>query len=543
LLQNAPDLVAEHASDATSAAVRVGALNAVTLLLEAPQSHAVLRELLPSLGNLIHDKVEKVRLATVRMLLRVKKVPDIKYYHIVPLDHLGARFAEEGKTNPTNSVASALTDLMVNSYFPVGENIAPAEQIRRTLKFLTDDPDAALVFYANLSKFRSVDAVARLAVKLLRCLHSAIEREQLREHKKRTAKSGKRRRRLADEDENADSADGESFPAALMASLAEAIDILWESIEKYLQGDDEWNDFLVDEFSGATLTAILSYCEEKAKNTGADDDEEAEYIRDDCFRTSAAILRCAGRLPVKTAGGLVTYISSLLEAVEEPDDRDDDDEEDNDTPSDNVTSHVALLCSWDMADEVALSLAASINSAFQGDLLVGSPIANSKKRRNRRSSGSSDNGAVAVPQLPATVALNVLSEILRGSDPSSVTAREALLQSERAFKSIEKALESGTRHAESILAGETVISCSQRKWFVVLDCPISPKVILSYFVDGSRGLCRLSATSVRNLWSIGPPQGVLCQWLGCHFPCRSRKAASLDNSQRYSCAATDGTVQ
>ena len=465
LLHNAPDLVAEHASDATSAAVRVGALNAVTLLLEAPQSHAVLRELLPSLGNLIHDKVEKVRLATVRMLLRVKKVPDIKYYHIVPLDHLGARFAEEGKTNPTNSVASALTDLMVNSYFPVGENIAPAEQIRRTLKFLTDDPDAALVFYANLSKFRSVDAVARLAVKLLRCLHSAIEREQLREHKKRTAKSGKRRRRLADEnneDENADSADGESFPAALMASLAEAIDILWESIEKYLQGDDEWNDFLVDEFSGATLTTILSYCEEKAQNTDADDDEEAEYIRDDCYRTSAAILRCAGRLPVKTAGGLVTYISSLLEAVEEPDDHDDD-EEDNDSPVDNVTSHVALLCSWDMTDEVALSLAASINSAFQGDLLVGSPIANSKKRRNRRSSGSSDHGAVAVPQLPATVALNVLSEILRGSDPSSVAAREALLRSERAFKSIEKALESGTRHAEGILAGDTVSSFCQRK--------------------------------------------------------------------------------
>ena len=408
----------------------------------------MLRELLPSLGNLIHDKVEKVRLAAVRMLLRIKKVPDIKYYHIVSLDHLGARFAEEGKTNPTNSVAAALTGLMVNSYFPVGPNIAPAEQIRRTLKFLTDDPEAALVFYANLSRFRSVDAVAQLCVKLLRCLHSAIEKDQQREKKKR-AKSGKRRR-FTDESENADADDAsESFPATLMASLAETIGILWESIEKDLQGDEEWNAFVVDEFSGATLTNILTYCEDKAKYADAVGDEEAEYIREDCYRTSAAILRCAGRLPAKAVEGLVPYISSLLASVEEPD----DEGEDDDSPVDNVSSHVALLCSWDMTDEVALSLASSIKSAFQDDLFVGSPGDNSKKRRGRR---SGSDASVVVPQLPAKVALNVLGDILRGSDPTRVAAREALLSSEKACKSIEKALEVGTKHAERVLAGDSV---------------------------------------------------------------------------------------
>jgi hypothetical protein len=35
-------------------------VNAITTLLEEGKTHGVLRPLLPSLGNLIHDKTEKV---------------------------------------------------------------------------------------------------------------------------------------------------------------------------------------------------------------------------------------------------------------------------------------------------------------------------------------------------------------------------------------------------------------------------------------------------------------------------------------------------
>ena len=92
------DIVAEHASDSSSSAVRAAAVNSISLLLEAEESHAVLRALLPSIGNLIHDKVERVRLATVKLLLQVKKIKSIKYYHVVPVEHLQARLAEEGET-------------------------------------------------------------------------------------------------------------------------------------------------------------------------------------------------------------------------------------------------------------------------------------------------------------------------------------------------------------------------------------------------------------------------------------------------------------
>ena len=42
-----------HANDTSSAAVRAQAINGISLLLDAEQSHAVLRPLLPLLGNLI----------------------------------------------------------------------------------------------------------------------------------------------------------------------------------------------------------------------------------------------------------------------------------------------------------------------------------------------------------------------------------------------------------------------------------------------------------------------------------------------------------
>jgi condensin-2 complex subunit G2 len=78
------DIVVQHASDKSSLAVRAGAVHVISLLLEAGESHAVLRALLPSIGNLINDKVERVQLATVKLLLQVKKIRGIKYYHGVP---------------------------------------------------------------------------------------------------------------------------------------------------------------------------------------------------------------------------------------------------------------------------------------------------------------------------------------------------------------------------------------------------------------------------------------------------------------------------
>jgi condensin-2 complex subunit G2 len=211
-----------HACDVSSSAVRAGAVNAIAHLLDAPQSHAVLRERLPGLGNLIHDKVERVRVATVKLLQKIKtSVPDIKYYKVVPVEHLWARLEQDARNRSiTNPMTSALTNLMKNSYFPQNSN--GSEQVHRTLKFLNDRPLAAAVFYANLSKHLAVNSVSKLVTMLLKWLEAAVEQDSSTMQKNKKRRYGK-----VNDDE------GSSFSAqntALMASLAETICCLWESV-------------------------------------------------------------------------------------------------------------------------------------------------------------------------------------------------------------------------------------------------------------------------------------------------------------------------
>jgi condensin-2 complex subunit G2 len=438
------DIVAEHASDISASAVRVGAVNAVSVMLDAPQTHAVLRELLPQLTNLIHDRVEQVRLAVVRMLIQIKKLPGFKYYRICPVDHLILRLSEEGRTNATGSVASALTSLMINSYLPDGPNVDCAEQIRRTLKFLSQSDEAALVFYANISKFRSTHAVGQLTFQLLSCLHSLVEEQEKRERRLARAKNGKKRRVSTDGDEDSDSSeadgDNEHLPAQVLASLAETVVILWKSIETKLHGHEKWNQFLLDEFSGPKLTFVLTFYERKIKNLQADTGGEDEFATDlDCYhQICSSILHCAAMLPTKAVDGLVPYIFSVLSATKSFDET-----------CDSLTSHVALLCHWGMVDEVASSLSESVRSSFSHNTLFGSPESPVHMRRSGRSRTSKE--VLSIPLLPPRVALHVLGDILRGTNPSCQSARAAIMNTPCACDVMETTLAQGTRQAEFIL--------------------------------------------------------------------------------------------
>ena len=236
--------MAKHASDKSSSAVRAGAVHSISLLLEAEESHAVLRALLPSIGNLIHDKVERVRLATVKLLLQVKKIRGIKYYHVVPVEHLQARLAEEGlpPSNPHGPVPSALTELMMNSFCPQGPNVSGTDQVKRTIAFLTSDPVAAQVFYSNIATHLSVSSVAKLAAMLLKCLCASVDTEKAKMEEIQ-AKNGKKRRRygkqqIDDEEEEEDDNGETTLTAAntsLMAALAKTICCLWESVSQSIE--------------------------------------------------------------------------------------------------------------------------------------------------------------------------------------------------------------------------------------------------------------------------------------------------------------------
>ena len=84
--------------------------------------------------------------------------------------------------------------------------------------------------------------------------------------------------------------------------------------------------------------------------------EEAKSI-DDCRRTCASILRCAGRLTSKSVEGLASQITMKLASFDH----------DENIEFKNVAPLVALLCMWGLTEDVSKSLAMSILRAFDDD--------------------------------------------------------------------------------------------------------------------------------------------------------------------------------
>lgn len=415
-----------------------------------------MRPLLSSLGNLIHDKAERVRIAAVRMLIRIKQIRGIRFYHVVPVDHLTARFTEETRLHrsPRNAVARELTALMLNSYFPHGSNVSASAQLQRTLTFLLTDPDAAAVFYANLADHLEVESVAKFIVMLLACLKSAVDEDEAQQVKK--SKKHKKRRRRASEHDEDNSGDSEeqnlsASNTALMASLTGTIDVLWESIDGDLSDpfQDGCRALLVNRFVKANAVQLLSHFQQKVNESDSQTEEDSSR-RDDCWRTCSAILRCASRLPQERIEGIVSFvISSLQSSAGE-----------GRGSCAHLSSHLALLCTWERTEIVASTLAKSIESAFGEDISLMSPcFGDNVGRRSSRSivGNTQVNGeSFEIPKFPPQMAWQILDAILKASDPSSAAVRDAILSSTSASNNIIMALERGTIFAERLLAADLV---------------------------------------------------------------------------------------
>ena len=425
------DIIAKHASDVTSTVVRATAIKTVTTLLEEDKTHAVLRSLLPSLGNLIHDKSEKVRLAVVEMLLFVKKIRGMKYYHIVDPQNLLGRLADEGRgrNNPTGPVAVGLSELLSNSFFPVGKNKTMTDIINRTLRLLTDNPDAAVTFYRNAGTQLGVNSISKLVAALMRCLCMLVVQDKKMNCEDVTNLS------IVMADDEIDSA---KVPpnTALMATIAESISILWGSIESELKREENESaaDFLLEVFSGNVLTEVYSHFESKTVD-GVEDTKMAE-----CSRACVAILNCAGKMKENEIDGLRSHVIGELAKA-------------TDLPSDertrmNFSPNMALLCQWGMTEDVAQCLSNSILDYFAPGSSVKKPKASKKrKQRGKKKTNAKDE----LPQLDIEMSLDILGNILKGSYSASLSARESIINSETAFSAILTALQSARAAAETII--------------------------------------------------------------------------------------------
>jgi len=304
------------------------------------------------------------------MLLEVRQTKGFKFYHIIPVELLLARLAAEGEGS--RPVASRLTGLLLDSYFPQGQQITGAIQVQRTLSLLSSnstDENASLIFL--------------------------------------TASN-----------------------TAVMKTIAEVIWYLWNSITENLSspGNEVCKESLFEAFSSATVAEIYTYFENKI---GRQNDNPSTYLvtylNDDCLNVCSALLRCAAMVPEENLEAFSKHLKSVMSNSEE-----------QRCPI-YLSLPISLLCLWGHQNEVLQSLAFSIN-AGPGKIpnRAGLPTL-TKKKKNRKKSKIGE-GFEVIFVMPAVSAIQILGNMLSGSDPIYFSSRKQILCCEEGINDIIAAL-------------------------------------------------------------------------------------------------------
>ncbi|GMH86994.1 hypothetical protein TrST_g1498 [Triparma strigata] len=442
-------IVTQQACDSSSPLVRTAAINGLTQILENPSSHGILKTMLPMLQNMIHDDSAAVKLAMVKLLVKVKTTRGIKFFHVVKVPHLHARLANE---QVDSAVAKEMVGLLQNSYFPQGPEVTASMQMTRTIDFMKKSPEAAKAFYGTFHSIMSCSSVAKLVAMLLKCLATSVDVERAGIAAAKAKKTKNSKKRGAEDEPPTPPTGGilNASDSALMATICESIFTLWGSVASELEEtkNKASKKTLLDAFKGKVLTNAHSHFDAKAVAAAAANDGDTKYNANRCC---AALLSCAGNMPVSAVEGLVMSLTEKLRIAASTDDM-------TEEIGRELTPHIALLCQWGKEDVVCMSLGYSIQKFFEDEEQEEEPEPSSgsssgKKKSKRKKKEISSAGAKnsLVPTLKAPAALIILKNIMGGSDASSIAARAKILQCENACKVLESSLECARVVAEKIV--------------------------------------------------------------------------------------------
>ncbi|EMP41121.1 Condensin-2 complex subunit G2 [Chelonia mydas] len=254
-------LIGDLAFDVTSADVRCSVFKCLPIILDNKLSHPLLEQLLPTVKYSLHDNSEKVRVAFVDMLLKIKAVraakrgmghllarhsvpepgtsPHTKQQEVVQEDLAGYLVEEE---QCQLVLASSSVNLLFNSFLPVNQ---PEEVwCERCVTLIQMNPAAARKFYQYAYEYTAPTNIAKFMLTIRRCLNACIQRA-IKENKD-------------DEDEEEES-EKENISmlnnvlsindVASMASLLEITVILWRSIHKALDHNEEAKGYTIRKFA------------------------------------------------------------------------------------------------------------------------------------------------------------------------------------------------------------------------------------------------------------------------------------------------------
>ncbi|XP_075273602.1 condensin-2 complex subunit G2 [Opisthocomus hoazin] len=229
-------ITGDLAYDITSADVRCSVFKCLPIILDNKLSHPLLEQLLPGVKYSLHDNSEKVRVAFVDMLLKIKATKAAKFWKICPMEHLLTRLEIDSRP-----VSRRIVNLLFNSFFPINQS----EDVwcERCVTLIQMNSAAARKFYQYAYEYTAPTNIAKLMLTIRRCLNACIQQA--------------RKESLHDSDDDESEKENTSVlnnvlsinDVATMASLLEITVILWRSIRKALDHNEDAKDYAIRKFA------------------------------------------------------------------------------------------------------------------------------------------------------------------------------------------------------------------------------------------------------------------------------------------------------
>lgn len=164
-------LLSDLLCDASSAEVRTQVVKGLTLLLDNNDAVPFLKEVIPRISDSFDDISTCVRIAFVNLLLKIKALKIIKYWSVVPVNHLLHRLEDD-----VPAVCKLLTQLLLSSFHPTQRE--DQELLQRCLALLEENRGAARRFYQYASRTLDLPSTVHFILLIWRCFRNFILSKQ-----------------------------------------------------------------------------------------------------------------------------------------------------------------------------------------------------------------------------------------------------------------------------------------------------------------------------------------------------------------------------
>lgn len=240
-------LILQLANDTSSPDVRCSVFMCISIILDNSLSHPLMEKLLPALKSSLHDSSEKVRVAFVGMLLKIKAARAAKFWKVCSLEHLLARLEMDSAP-----VSKRIVNLLFNSFFPV--NQPETVWCERCVTLIQTNPGAARKFYQHAYLYTAPANIVKLMLVIRKCLNVCIQNAGDEEF----ASSNKENSTLLEDVLSVQD-------TSSMASLLEILVILWKSVQKSLMANQEAFKYTTAKFGSSLPQYLKIFQEERCK--------------------------------------------------------------------------------------------------------------------------------------------------------------------------------------------------------------------------------------------------------------------------------------